>query len=149
MEKKICLNCGSKPMEIWDAPSIYGTWGYYCPPCAEELSKHGEISLTVGRLYRNTEKGLKRPSTEERKENILEGVKREMNEEREYHGEPTNLVKTLMERDNLSRAAAEAWVLSAKEELYEMADEELYSLDTAEFMAEFFSLEPDYFIDLI
>ena len=143
MPKLYCLLCGKTSDKIWDAlHAMSQAYGYWCPPCAEKLSKAGLVNLELGRLYSNTEEGPKRitsPERETRKYEIMEeGI--------EYSNPPTDLVEVLMQRDKITREEAEASVMVAKEDLLDI---DFKTLDITEFMADHFGLEPDYFIDLI
>lgn len=55
---------------------------------------------------------------------------------------PTELVRAVMARDNLSRSEAESMVREARNEIANGADPE-------EILNEYFGLEPDYIFDLL
>ena len=146
MERKICQNCGCTPDKIWDAPLKQGTWGYWCPRCFEVLTLQGAMNKALGKEYFNKEEGLERVSKVERQEK-LEGeeltpfVKNRPS--RRLSEEPSELASTLMKRDNLGRKEVEILILQAAEEL-----NSVNWIDEVEFMADWFSLEPDYFMDI-
>ena len=59
-----------------------------------------------------------------------------------------SLVETLMKRDNMSLAEAKELIEDAKMDLVAMIDNDDY-IDEAEFMYEWFGLEPDYFFEVL
>ena len=58
------------------------------------------------------------------------------------------LKKILIERDNLTSTEAESLICDAVDDLISMINNGSY-IDDAKFMAEWFNLEPDLFIELL
>ena len=59
------------------------------------------------------------------------------------------IVKILMERDNISQYEAEDLLNEAKEEAQEVLENDGGLLEIEEILMDYFSLEPDYIFDLI
>ena len=58
-----------------------------------------------------------------------------------------NIIKVLMERDNMSYEDAKEYLEQSRQEFYEQCSEPDFDFD--EFMSDAFGLEPDYIFDLI